>query len=334
MRRTIKKIMVTLLLTVLLIVNIPVTAVQAVTVKEFIGNTTEYDFSDPVKLINLALLRGIDLTTIKHNNKTIVDVLSENELDEYAFSDTTILAYTEALTNAKSGVKNGWTVDNIIRYAEEAYRLYNDKIAVIATDSSTTDDIKSAIEDYIRNYNESFIDIGDLTGLLPEIISDFSLKSIVIIENSDKIKISTDLGAIELSSIPLECVETTWYTNTASVRAILNGTVSEITPTSLSTSIGEDNHKLVITYENEDGIILLDENIELGAYVKQGVEILDGMNRTYKIKLQYNDKNIDFLSLLGPTGKILINEYKRLQVEDYDANRETYIETYLKSHVN
>lgn len=334
MRRTVKKMLTTVALVAILIANVTVIPLHAVTVKELIGDTSADDLQDPIKLINLAMLKGVDLTEIKHNNKTIVDVLSEDELDEYAFSDTTILVYKEALTNAKTGIKNGWTVENIVRYADEAYRLYDDKIADIATDDTSVENIKTAIGNYIRNFNESYIDIGDLEGLLPEIVSNFVLKSIVVTENPEKIVISTDLGALDMGSVPYECIKTTWYTNAVPIRAILNGTVTEIEPTYLSTSIGGDNHKLVITYKNEDGIILLDENIEVGAYVKQGVQILDGTNATYEITIKYNDKNIDLLSLLGPTGKILVNEYKRLQAEEYDANRDAYIEKYLKTHIS
>lgn len=146
-------------------------------------------------------------------------------------------------------------------------------------------------------------------------------------------EVSTNFGVLETNNTSLECVKSSWYTNGEPLKALLNGTVTEITDTSLSTSIGGEQHKLTITYKSETPIKLLDENIIIDAYVPQGSDILSSEDNIFEITIKYNDKNIDLLSLLNATGKILINEYKRTQAEPYDANRDLYIENYLNAHI-
>ncbi len=330
MRRTLKKILVTTLVVTLLSASISFDSIAATTVGDLIGDEAVDDTQDAVRLINLAILRNVDLTKITYRDKTIIDTLTEDEINDYAFSDSTIRVYSEAMGQARTGLQNGWTPNDVLTYANEAYRVYNDRIAKLATENLTAEDVEAAVLAYIRNNVESNIDIGDIEEQLPLLISDYRLQSIIINTISDKIKIDTNVGVMEIDGTNYECIETGWYTNGQSMKALINGTVSEIAPTSLSTSIGGDEHRLVIKYESEKPIILLDESIEVGTHIMQGTEILSGADTTFTITLTYNDEyNIDLLRLLGPTGKILVNEYKRTQAEPYDANRDKYIEHYL-----
>lgn len=333
MSKTIKHFVTALLLIVVLIPLIPIHVVAATTVGDLIGDTQVDDTQNPVKLLNLATLKNIDISEIKYKDKTILDVLAQEEKNDYAFADTTILVYSEALGKARTGLQNGWTANSVITHADAAYDIYDDKIAALATENLTADDVKTAIRDYIKNYVESNIDVGSLEEQLPLIVSCYSLRSISIIENSNKMEVSTNFGVLETNNTSLECVKSSWYTNGEPLKALLNGTVTEITDTSLSTSIGGEQHKLTITYKSETPIKLLDENIIIDAYVPQGSDILSSEDNIFEITIKYNDKNIDLLSLLNATGKILINEYKRTQAEPYDANRDLYIENYLNAHI-
>ena len=333
MRRTLKQIVTTTLLFGALFMMMSINSVAATTVGDLIGDTSVDETQDPVKLLNLATLRNISVNSITYKNKTIIDVLAQEEKDAYAFTDTTIKVYSEAMGKARTGLQNGWTVDSIIMHADDAYEVYNDKIAKLATESLTTDDIENAIRDYIKDYVDSNIDIGDLKEQLPLLISSYSLRSIAIIENSKKLEVNTNFGVLETDNSSLECIKTSWYMNGEPLRALINGTVTEITDTSLSTSVGGKQHRINITYKSETPIELLDENLELDTYVPQGAIILSSEDSTFEITLTYNDKNIDLMSLLGATGKILINEYKRTQSEAYDVNRDLYIEYYLNSHI-
>lgn len=331
MRRTTKRTILTLLLVTVLTMSISFDSLAATTVGDLIGDSAVDDTQDPVRLINLALLRDVDITKITYRDKTIIDTLTQDEKNSHSFSNTTIMVYSEAMGNARTGLQNGWSVNNIIDYADEAYDLYDDNIAKLATESLTAKDVEEAIYKYIENNVESQIDVGNLEETLPLLVSEYTLQSIVIDKITNKIEIDTNIGELMIDDASYHCSKTTWYTNNVAVKALLNGTVCDITPTSLSTSIGGEQHRLVIKYQSDKPIELLDESIKVGTHVIQGADLLNGENTHLTITITYNDShNVDLLSLLGATGKILVNEYQRIQAEPFDENREIYISHYLK----
>lgn len=333
MRRTISKIVATVIMMGTLFMRMPVNSLSATTISDVVGETSESDKQDPVKLINLSILRGINIKDIKYKDKTIIDVLTQEEKNMYAFSDTTLMVYSEAMGNARIGIQNGWSAINIIDYADDAYKLYNDRIAMLATTELNAEEVETVVKNYIVDCVESNVDIGNIEQQLPLILSDYSLRSIIVEKNSEENIVNTNVGEVATTVDTYKCIETSWYTNSMPLKALINGTVSEITDTSISTVIGGDNHKLTITYESNNKLELLNKNQEVGTYIEQNTDILSEDNGIIKITIKYNDEAIDLLSLLGPTGKILVNEYKRTQAEPYDANRDEYITQYLKTHI-
>ena len=311
MRRTISKIIALVLILVSTISMTDTTYAQATTLSElFEVRDEEINTNQEIlKLLNLATLRKIDIDNITYKDKTITDVLNRDELDLYAVRESTTQVYIDAIEQASTGLQNGWSVQNVIKFADKAYEAYGKYLDTLELDVISDVTITEAIRNYIATYIDKNIDVGDVKSTLPLILADYALMSVVVIENPNKIDVSTNFGITETDNTKYECTKTTWYTNGQPMKALFNGTIEEITPTSVTTFLGSTDHGLKVIYISESPIVLLGEDIKVGDYVAQNTEFIQDNLATIQVELRYNNKNIDLMSLLGVTGKLLINEY-------------------------
>lgn len=334
MRKSLVSKIISLLLVVAVITLSDIQTVKAATIWDLTGDTYKVESQDPLRLINLAMLNKVDIEALSYNDITILDTLTDRELNMFNFSSSTIALYQEQLNNACTALKNGMNYKEITKYADEAYRLYMEKIAIPNADKFDAADIENTIIDYVTNYADSSIDIGNIDERLPEIFSEYILAEVHIVENDEKFKIKPSFTIVDMNHSNYECTKTVWYTGFLPLKAIVNGKIIELTDTKLTTSVGTINNELVVSYKCKNPAILINENAKVGATLSQGDNIFDSYNNTFEIEMTYNGKNIDLLSLLGVSGKLLLNEYKRSRSEPYDKIREDYINTFLSQHIN
>ena len=305
-----------------------VSAADESSITDIIGETDVMQY-DPLRLINLSILKNIPFNTVSYEGKTILNVLNEKQASEFVFCETTVSAYSEAYNNAKSLNTAGANIYAVIQEANKAFSLYSNHIADIAQAKMTNDEIEEAVYNYIKTAINEETNIGDIKGQLPSIACNYTLMSISVKEKIEETETMTSYGPVYQTLKKIVSDKTTWFTNGASFDSLFNGTVTKIDDTSITISIGSTELPLTITYSTEDQIQLLDKNLAVGDYVKQGTSIISGDNSLVTVEIIYGADSIDLLYLLGPSAKLLVSEYARVSTEEYSYERNQYIDELL-----
>ena len=310
------------------------TKVYAITLNEMLeekryslGTEVEYQI-DPINLINRGILKGLSIEDIKYDGQTIINALNEEQLNQYEFSSSTVKYYKDNIDKAKNALQNGWTAKDVILYANEAYEIYEKYIGDTITDSTTAEEITTDIQDYIKRYVEGNFDIGDINGTLPSILSDYKLEGITAKVDNEGLKTYSILS--NENEEKYHCTETVWYTEGQSFKALFSGKITQITTDSITVTTGNEDKALKTIYTNPAGMTT---SLIVGNTVKQG-EALFIPNYQTNIKLTYNDYNIDLLQIMGPTSKILVSEYKRMCIVEYNEIREEYIKQLMNTQLH
>lgn len=278
---------------------------------------------NPIKLISLAILRDVDYNSIKVNDKTIVDCLTDEQKQEYNFCASTVQAYREAVDNAKTGLTNDWDTQLIINYMTEAYNTYDTYIADVLTVNSTSAEIEAAIKNYIEQAEVLTTDLGEINDL---VVLSLASQKLISLQVSEPINCEDQFGDPAVTYV---AERTQWATNTDKFTCFFSGTILELTENSITVYIGTEYNKLTMTYIVDDTIDLVDKNLAVGDTVEQGKALFNCSDTSVALEFKYNDKYIDLLKLMGSTGRIVIGDYVKNMSELYDKNREAYIANWL-----
>lgn len=298
--------------------------VKAATLTDFIANyelnnnlSIIADNNDTLNLLNLALLNDVDILSIKYRNKTLIDVLDEKQLDLYNANKSIIDLYKQSLYNAKQSLLMGLNAEAVIEQVDEVYSLYNNYIKSDVFSKEIDTELETVILTRIIDCIERNADIGDFEKVA-SILSNYNLQTFYAEQTEDE---------------KYQCVETTWNTNNSTFQALFNGMIISIEDNSIITSIGGTQHPLLVSYYCDDKLILADDSLTAGITVEQGQDLLAKNNKNIRVTLSCNNKNIDLLKIIGPTAKLLVNEYKRHTTENSNEVREVYIQYLLSSRM-
>lgn len=328
MKKKLHKSILTLVLSMTFMLSMSLTVVanqpiqvEGATLSDFLEKETLG--LDPVKLISLAIMQGVDYENIKVGDRNIVDCLTDSQKMEYNFCASTVQAYRDAVDNAKAGLKNGWDTQLIINYMAEAYDTYDTYIADVLTVNSSTEEIESAIKNYIEQVDVLTTDLGEINDL---IISTFSGQKLISLQVTEPIYYQDQYGE---TATTYQAQRTQWATNCEEFICLYSGKVLDITENSITVYVGTEYNKLTMTYFVDEKINLINTALAVGDTVEQGNALFKCNDTSVAIEFKYNEQYIDILKLMGSSGRIIIGDYVKNMSERYDMNREAYIANWL-----
>ena len=331
-----KKILATLSIFLLTFCQSPITMSKAETIADLIAIIDEEAITsqDPVKLINLAILNGVDVASIKVNGKSIVDTLTEEQKQQYLLSETTVVEFGTWLSKAKDGLSNGWAPEVVAQYADKAFDTYDTYITSLTATADNSTNLttltlsKESIENEIKEYIPAAVyastEVGDLSGDFQLTMSSYELLTLDVEQIKEIVEVESEIGLINVVEEKTICTSSQWDTNSQPVTSILNGKISKIDGKTLKIQLGNNEMPLTITYEFNKDVSKLNKDLAEGKVLKQGDLITDKYCQ-FTISCTYGDKNVDIIKLLGPVGISKITQYETFTSDAYDAIRQDYV---------
>lgn len=283
---------------------------------------------DPNQLINLAILYGIDLSTITYENKTILDVLTPEQTQKYAYSETTVGAYADDLKKALDGLANGWTAELVMEYADSAFLLYNKNINDLQSgaEQPSKESVSTSIKNYIKASANDEIIVGDTAETLINLMNSYQLMGFEVTETPRRENFDTAYGVENMPAHHYSSTMTTWNTYGDNFKALFNGKVTDITENSITVETIGTTNNLTVIYSVKKNLKLVSDEIQVGTKVKQGDELVKPKDSYISVAIRIDTTPVDLLLMLGSTGKLLLNEYQREILTDYTLEKAEYIQ--------